>query len=238
MRCLLRHGRVLSIPVLLAALPASAQEKPGLPVAGGVVSSREWVVRRSPEKEEEFIGDVRYRTGQSQLKADWALYRHASQAWEIRGRVRIEHALESRDILHAEGEKAFFNQKTRQGELRGPSGASFRREPADGAPDYGKASVLRWEGRERADLTGGVHLWGPRLEAWSDKAGYEAAAGRLTLEGGRPVLLKLEGFEDSGSWVGAVKADKAQASTLEKRLEAAGRAVGWLRLTLPGESGP
>ncbi|MDE2510895.1 MAG: hypothetical protein KGL74_07220, partial [Elusimicrobia bacterium] len=73
--------------LLLAANPAAAQTSP-VPVAGSVVRSKEWVVRRGKIKEEEFIGDVRYDAAGARLSADWALYRQEPDDWRARGHIR------------------------------------------------------------------------------------------------------------------------------------------------------
>lgn len=200
-------------------------------VLGGLVSSREWKVRRAPEKEEEFIGDVRYRNAESAVAADWALYRHATQSWRARGHVGIEHKLPSGDKVSAKGSEATYDQRTRNGSLSSPERVEFTRTPLEGEPDHGVASRADWEGRERMTLAGLVHVWGPRLETWSDRAEFDHAAGTIRLTGGRPVLRKLE-----GEWTGAVQADEVRASEKPRRLSAEGKARGWIEFAGTRES--
>lgn len=218
-------------PLLLALWLApglAASESPR--VAGGVVRSREWKVRRAPEKEEEFSGDVSYRGSETLIRADWALYRHASESWRARGKVRIERKLASGDLVAAEGEEALYDQKSRKGSLWGPGRVSFKRSPPEGDPDLGEAGRVDWTGREKVVLTGEVRLWGPRLEAWAERAEYDRTAGSLALSGGRPVLRKLEGWGPAGEdWTGAVKAEGITATESPRRLSADGKAAGWLR---------
>lgn len=201
-------------------------------VLGSVVTSREWHVRRSPRRQEEFIGDVRYRSGGDDVRADWALFDHPSRQWRARGHVSVEHALSSGEVFSGRGETASFNQRTVSGRLGGPGGVDAERRVPGERPDRAHAGELEWRGREQAELTGGVHLWGPRLEAWADRADYSGAEGTLTLAGGRPVLRKLESA--GGAWTGAIKADRIEAWRESSRLSAQGRARGWL--VLPGST--
>lgn len=212
--------------ILLAAGAGLAFAWPAQTVAGGVVQSDEWKVRRSPEKEEEFIGDVRYRGGENSFSADWALLRHGPQLWRARGRVRIERRMESGDLLVATGDEGLYDQKTGEGSLTSQKAVELRRTPPEGDADFATARRLEWTGKERAVLSGEVHAWGPRLEAWSDRARYDGDQGALRLSGGRPVLRKLE--PAPGGWTGAVKADEITAYRDGRRLLADGKALGWI----------
>jgi lipopolysaccharide export system protein LptA len=210
----------LIISIILS--PAAAQTDS--PVAGGVVRSREWKVRRAPEKEEEFSGDVSYRNAASLVKADWALYRHAPRTWRARGNVFIERTLSSGDVLRARGDEGTFDQKTSEGALTAEERVSFQRAPADGGPpDQGEAGRAQWRGREEVHLRDHVRVWGPRLEAEADRADYVWTAHALTLTGGRPVVRKLD-----GEWTGVVKADTVTAEDDPRRLAADGNARGWI----------
>ena len=212
----------LSAPAARAALAQQAR-----PVVGGVVRSREWVIRRSPRREEEFIGEVSYHKGPSALSSDWALFRHDEQIWQARGHVRVRHVLESGDRIEASGEVSEFDQKTEQGHLLGAPGGlvSFRRFPtSEGGTDEGSAVRLDWHGQATARLSGQVKLWGPRLELWGDRADYDDAAGTVTVVGSRPVVRLLQ-----GDWTGAVQGDTVTAREKPESLWADGKTRGWLR---------
>ena len=211
-----------------AADPGPAhRETSGRSVAGAVVRSREWIIRRGPQREEEFVGDVSYRKGPSLLTSDWALFKHESQTWQARGHVRLKLTLKSGDRVDVSGETAAYDQTTARGHLLGPKGAriSFERFPSEGPPDSGTARRLDWEGQQNARLTGQVHVWGPRLELWGDQADYAADHASLTLTGSRPVLHALQ----PGDWTGAVQADRIVALENPDRLQADGKARGWIR---------
>ncbi|MFA6004395.1 MAG: hypothetical protein WC881_10035 [Elusimicrobiota bacterium] len=215
--------------LLLSALPAAAMEASGrahqgAPVAAGVVRSREWLIRRAPQREEEFVGDVSYHKGPNSMSADWALLRHEPQIWQARGHVRMEHMLKSGDRIEVMGERAQFDQKNGQGWLIGPSGVTFQRIPRDGPPDQGSAVRLDWEGDQTARLSGNVHAWGPRLEMWGEQADFDVAQSGVRLSGGRPVLRVLE-----GDWTGAVQADTVAAKDKPASIHAEGRTQGWIR---------
>ena len=95
----------------LASSPAHAENGGPLTTAGAVVRSKEWLVRRAPQREEEFVGDVSYHQGPSVLTADWALLRHALRLWKARGRVKLVQMLKSGDRVEVMGEKAEYSQR-------------------------------------------------------------------------------------------------------------------------------
>ena len=210
---------ILPALCLLLGFPSACGEQ----VAGGVISSKEWKVRRAPQKEEEFIGAVRYRSAASLLRADWALYKHESHDWQAKGNVNIEHKLTSGDTLRGRGDEAFYNDKNRAGSMLARRLVEFSRTPPSGDPDYGRAKSARWND-DHVIVSEQVHLWGPRLKLWSSRADYDRRNSELTLSGGRPVLQKLE-----GSWTGAVKADKITAWDKSKKMAADGKTHGWIR---------
>lgn len=212
---------------LLSILCLGARAQKGQ-VTGAVVSSKEWKVTRSPERIEEFIGDVRYRTAADSIAADWALYKHAEDLWQARGHVRVERSLEGGDVVKASGQRAVWDRKREAGHLTGDGGVDFSRAAAQGEPDQGHAGLLEWRGQDHVELKEGLRVWGPRLEAWADRGVYSRSARRLDLSGGRPVLRKFSGWEGSGDWQGAVKADAISAFEGERALTADGRAVGWI----------
>lgn len=213
----------------LLLIASVALSEPAAPVVGGLVKSDEWIVRRGESKEEEFRGNVRYKAGPTDIAADWALYRHATQSWKARGRVKALHALEDGSRLAAEGGEAAFGRESESGSLAGPDGVKLKRFPQeDGEPDRATAERLSWEGRERAVLQGRVLLNGPRLETASDKAVYTAREQRLDLSGSRPVLLKHEGWAGPGDdWNGAFQADGITGFKTSRRITAEGSVKGW-----------
>ena len=211
--------------ILLFSVSAQAQA-PAPKAVGSVVRSKEWVIRRSPHREEEFVGEVSYRKGPSLLTSDWALFKHEPQTWKARGRVRLRHELKSGDRVEAAGETADFDQKSGNGVLLGPQGVpvSYSRTPLEGEPDLGTARRLEWEGQERIRLIGDVKVWGPRLAVQGDRADYEAKDGRLAVTGGRPVVQVLQ-----GDWTGAVQGDTVTALQRPDRLHADGKTRGWIK---------
>jgi hypothetical protein len=209
--------------LLLGSLARAADVEQGSAVMGGVVRSKEWRVRRTPKREEEFIGEVSYHGADSDASSDWALYREATRSWKARGHVRVERRLASGDTALARGDEARFDQAAAEGALWAKDRVTFERRTSPGGPDYGSAGRLEWQGQQRAHFSGQVRIWGPRLESWSDEADYDKAAGKLTFAGGRPVVKKVE-----GDWTGVVKADKVAAFESPRRLEADGKAVGWI----------
>jgi len=216
------------LSLLLLAAPARAAAPAA--VAGSVVRSKEWIVRRGKAQEEEFVGDVRYDAVDAHLSADWALYRHAEDDWRARGRVRATRTLKDGDLVEARGETARFSRKTGAGSLEPASGArvSLTRTPPQGGPDFAEGDRLDWRGETSAVLTGRARGWGPRGEFWAETAAYGAVPSRsLTLSGGRPAARRLE------DGVSALKADRIVAFDSPRRVEARGRALGWTLLLPP-----
>ena len=216
----------LAVMPLLLASGASGQAAGS--VAGSVVRSKEWIVRRGKTREEEFVGDVRYDSAGVRLSADWALFRQASRAWTARGNVVLRKDLGDGGVITSRGETARYSEAAKDGTLEPAPGKRivFARAPADGsAPDRGDGARLDWEGGDWAALSGRARVWGPRLEAWADVARFEIPAKRLTLRGGRPVARKVD---EEGGWTTALKADEIDATDAPRRLEARGRVRGWL----------
>jgi lipopolysaccharide export system protein LptA len=224
---------ILAVSALAAAPSAKGKTERfggGDPrVAGSIVRSKEWLVRRAPQREEEFIGDVSYHQGPNVLTADWALFRHVTQLWKARGHVKFVEALKSGDHVEVSGEDAEYDQKTKHGWLIGANGGpiAFKRSPAAGtSPDEGTAQRMDWEGRERAHLSGGVHAWGPRAELWGGEADYDATQGILTVSKDRPVLHVLQ---VPGDWTGAVQGTTLVVHQDPDRFQADGHTKGWIR---------
>lgn len=225
----------MMLPLLAALLlaPAAraaseARSQSAQPVAGSVVRSKEWIVRRGKAREEEFIGDVRYDSSGVKLSADWALFQQASKDWKARGGVVLRKDLENGDVIVARGQTARYSEATKAGALEPAPGARipFTRTPADGTePDHGEGEHLTWRGEEWAALSGRARVWGPRLQAWADVARYEPPARKLSLRGGRPVARKVD---EDGGWTTALKADEIDAIDSPRRLQARGRVRGWL----------
>jgi hypothetical protein len=213
------------LPLLLAAVPLSAAPVAPAPSAAAVVRSREWIVRRGKEPEEEFKGDVRYDAAGTHLSADWALHRRARREWEARGRVVLRRVLKDGTVVEADGETARYDERTRAGTLLPAPGGLVRltRAPPTGEPDRGEGARLDWSGESEATLSGSARVWGPRLALWADSARFERDAQRLTLDGGRPVLEKVE-----GEWTTALKADRIVATQTPRRIQARGGVRGWL----------
>lgn len=221
----------MTAPLLLALLCAPAAAAPAAPsaapasVAGSVVRSKEWVIRRGSSKEEEFIGDVRYQSAGTRLTADWALFRHEDRVWQARGAVFVRRETSDGTVLEARGEKAGHDLETKRGYLDPVPGENvrFTRTAPGLEPDHGVAGRVTWSGESRVTMSAGTKVWGPRLELAADEAVYEKAKGWLSLKGGRPVLRKVE-----GEWTTALKADEVVATELPRRIEARGRVKGWM----------
>jgi hypothetical protein len=213
----------LLLALCLLPRPAAAAAT----TAAGVVRSKEWIVRRGENREEEFSGDVRYESAGTKLTADWALYQHATKQWKARGRIVVLRHLEDGTELEARGETASFAEDGRGGVLEPAPGqrVRFRRQPPDGTePDLGEGDRLTWTNTEQAVLSGHARVSGPRADGWADTATWHRATGEITLGGGRPVLSKKE-----GDWALAIKAEEVRATEKPRQVHASGKVKGWLQ---------
>ncbi|MFI5362260.1 MAG: hypothetical protein ACHQ49_09850 [Elusimicrobiota bacterium] len=222
-----------ALPLLLLLLPAAARSESATKVAGSVVRSKEWVVRRGKAREEEFRGDVRYDAAGTKLSADWALYRQGPNDWHAKGNIYARRVFKEGDVVETRGKEAWHNQTTSIGRLEPAAGVliPILHTPVQGDPDHAEGERLTWIGQSSGTLTGRARGWGPRGEFWSATAHYDrlppVAKGlppdeSMTLTGDRPVLHSYQGGDDA-----AVKADKIVVFDSPRRAVFTGRALGW-----------
>ena len=216
--------KAFSLSLILLAPAADAVAQSAATVAGGFVSSKEWMVRRGANREEEFSGDVLYKSAGTKLTSDWALFKHADRSWQARSAC-LNNAQSDGVVVEAKGQLAGHQMDAKAGFLEPAPGGrvQFTRRPPGEEPDRGEAGRVSWEGESKIILSDGTRVWGPRLQLAADEAVYERGSGRLTLNGGRPVLRKVE-----GEWTTALKADETVATEVPRRIEARGKVKGWL----------
>jgi len=210
----------------LLLLPAPARPEKGDPLAGTVVRSKEYVVRRSPHKVEEFIGDVYYRNGNRQIRSDHATFDHQSKIWRARGHVQGLLRLKDGTPIQLWGEEAEHNMATERGWIREKDREHpVRFEHGEQAlKDEGVARRLEWDEKaSRAWARGDVHVWGERGEAWAETAEYQHDRRLLTFTGRRPVIVHHE-----PKWSGALQAEQIRAIEGERRLQGDGKVQGWI----------
>jgi hypothetical protein len=227
---------VALVLAFLAAAAAAEPEKkraaapkggPAVKVAGSVVRSKEWIVRRGKTREEEFSGDVRYDAAGTELDSDWALYRQGPNDWQAKGRIRARRVLKTGDVVESSGDKAWYAVGTQKGRLEPAPGTRVPvlHTPPEGGPDHAEGDLLSWEGENVGILTGHARGWGPRGEFWAEEARYDRlpADQSLTLSGNRPVIHDYQGGADA-----ALKGDRIVAYDSPRRAVATGRAQGWI----------
>lgn len=221
--------------LLLSALCASqapAGEKSSL--VGTTVRSREYVIRRAPRKQEEFIGDVAYRRGDRSVKADWALFDHEAESWRSRGRLRAEDQLKDGSLLALEGEEAAHSLQSGLGELKPKEGGRvlLTRTASGFAAGHASARRLLWD--EKAGtvrLLDDVRVESAFGDASARSALYRHADRSLTLTGGRPFAAPRQ-----PGWTAAVQADAIRATEQPEVLSASGTVRGWLHFVKEPEA--
>lgn len=239
--------RTLALLLLLQAVPASSEDPPRRKLAGLVVRSKDWTIHRGAETVEEWNGDVSYRHRGREIRADWAERRHKDDEWRARGNVKATWKLEDGNVLQARGEEARHHGLKDAGSLAPKRGGFVefeRSSPERADPDRGESRSLEWDlasgrdagaaGRDdgtagRVTLEGDVRTWGPSGSSWSDRADYDVRERRLTLTGGRPVLVSGEAWDKRvRDWDAAVQAELVAASDKPRRIAAEGRVRGWV----------
>ncbi len=238
--------------ILAVLFLPSLKEARAEQVAGAVVTSKEWDVKRGKNTIENFSGDVHYHSGPNQIWSDWARFNHALQDWLFKGHVKAFHIEDSGTVLKAYGEKGGYNQATQKGWLK-PSAKQKQvlliRQPLNEFPGHATADKVRWVGTSKTTLDGHVHAQNLQTESWSDKSVILENPGdkpgcslrRVTLSGSRPVAVKFR--QAPKDWTGAVKADQlkmfephlsnqegSDGSDVcgESRYVALGHARGWM----------
>lgn len=229
------------------AAPDASPRTPGRDaLVGAVVASDDYVLRRGPRRVEQLSGNVRYLRRDKAFRSDWALVDHDAGLWRARGSVRASFLLDTGEVLFASGHDALHDLNTGLGQLTGKDGGAVSFllfEPLPGGPalkagseraeleaagrvrEGGEANKLSWDEKlSRARLEGRVRLRGREGESWAEQADYERAGRTLVLAGHRPVLRR-----DDARWSGAVQADRIRASEDYGRVEADGKAAGWMR---------
>ena len=139
------------LPLLALLCAPVAAESAATPVAGSVVRSKEWVIRRGASKEEEFIGDVRYASAGTRLTSDWALFKHADRTWQARGAVTMRRETADGTLFEARGQQAGHDESSKKGFLESAPGARvvFTRTPPGLEPDHGESGRVFGMGRAR-----------------------------------------------------------------------------------------
>ncbi|MBI4050971.1 MAG: hypothetical protein HY400_00540 [Elusimicrobia bacterium] len=87
-------------------------------MAGGVVRSDRWTVRRE-KQEEEFEGNVSYTQKDQEIHSDWALFKKQEERWIARGHVQAKRKFENGDMLNLKGMDGHYLVKDQSGQLTG-----------------------------------------------------------------------------------------------------------------------
>lgn len=245
--------RLVAAALLFAASGARAEEPARRKLAGLVVRSDDYAIRRGDEVVEEWTGNVVYRRQGQELSSDRAERRHARDQWRARGRVRGSWKFKDGSGLKAQGEEATHDGERNAGTLRPQPGRllSFElQSKGQSEPDRGEAGELSWDlPADAFRLSGDVRTWGPSGRVWAERAVYDRSKSSLVLAGNRPVLVsgsaalrekttgkprpRVESRKDGAAaerrdWNGAVQADRIEAVENPRRILAKGAVKGWV----------
>ncbi len=207
----------------------SSQPKPPR-LAGSVVSSDKWIIRRE-KGEEEFQGNVFYRQGGYRFKSDWALYLKKTGQWKASGNVYGSTVWDNGARTECYGDLGEYFQDTGQGAIFSDKDSVRGRvevihyEP-DRAPLH-SYSVRATLNKPESLLTflDDVLIRDDTTQAQSDNAVYDNLTSIFTLSGGYPVAYGAK--ED---YTFAIQGDliKIYRKPVEK-MTVSGRVQGWVR---------
>ena len=222
---------------LFAATPFAATSFASSQIAGGVVQSDEWVVRRD-KNEEEFTGHVRFDRARDHGQSDWALYEKGKGLWKLKGGVHGLRETEKGEILELWADEADYHMDSKDGRARGTKDRMrFRRTfTRKGQPVVwdGTAQEAVWNGGDqRMRLLGGVTVDGADIFLRSRAAVWDQATRKGELQGGRPV-----GRFSGERYVSACQADVIGVSDDPQTIEAHGGVTGWFVMKGHGTKRP
>ena len=201
-------------------------------IAGGVVQSDEWVVRRD-KQEEEFLGHVRFDRARDHLQADWALYQKTLDLWRVKGNLHGRRETPKGETWNVWADEGEYQMKSRDARLRGTrSRLRFERSflhKGAAAVWHGAAQEAVLDGAKReVRLSGDVTLDGDDILLRSREAVYDQDTREGAFQGGRPVA-RFAGEK----YIGARQADTLTLDESPRRVAATGSVRGWFTLHKP-----
>ncbi|MFH1618342.1 MAG: hypothetical protein ABIG11_00395 [bacterium] len=203
-------------------------------LAGGVVRSEKWIIRRD-KGEEEFEGNVSYNQGGHQFKADWALYRKNLGRWDAKKNIYGSRLWPDGSRTQCYGDSAeFFQESLPDGRQAGGrsivyAGESLRVKLIHEEPSYGiwnslsDKAVLEQK-NSTLHLSGNVFFTREDMQSWSDTAIYDNLSSTLFLTGGPPVMTGIRNKYDL-----AMQAESITLLRYPEKITGRGNVRGWVR---------
>ncbi|MFA5161032.1 MAG: hypothetical protein WC421_02190 [Elusimicrobiales bacterium] len=221
--------RIFGMILAVAAVPAFAGDAAVPPMLGGVVKSDKWTMHRA-EGTEEFSGNVRYRSDQYEMRADWGLYNRNTGEFRTSGNIDGAKRWPDGALSRARSDKALYRMKEETALLESDAGRLVRIDHS--SPVYGvwnsvSKTAFADQNARFARLEKEVVITSTSSVAHCDSAVYRYSEdGRHALFDlyGRPVIT---GVHDGYDY--AVVGDTAAADIAMDKFTITGRVKGWIR---------
>lgn len=212
------------LPPRLHAYASSAKKTPSL--AGGVVRSEKWTIRRD-KGEEEFEGNVSYHKDEYDFKSDWALYRKKQGHWQARGSLVGVRTWENGNRTECYGSRGEYFQNTGEGAVFSDPPERVRivhHDLLEGTWQSFSDKALANEKESLLTLSGNVATHGDKSHSLSDTAVYDNTTSMITFTGGPPVVWGLR-----DNYTIALQARIIKVFRSAGDMKASGNVRGWFR---------
>lgn len=213
----------LPLALLLLAAGGLRAEEGGL--AGAVIRSDQWTVRRAKDQEE-FTGNVSYRNEGKTFTSDWALWDKKRRLFFSRGHSYAQRTTPAGDTIEAWSEQARYDITEQNGSAwsEDGTGVRFKRTTADGQIMHGTAEKASYtSASQELTLENSVRLFGSSQTARSERAVYNSPAKTLLLTGGPPIVE----FADAKQ-TGAMQGQEIELHPDEGIAKARTHVRGWI----------
>jgi lipopolysaccharide export system protein LptA len=203
-----------------------ANDKVRLPkVLGGVVRSKQWIMKRNVG-EEEFIGDVSYKMPGYQIFSDWALYSRKTEVIKLKGNIRGKKAWEDSSTTDASADSGRYEANERKIWLYSNPNSNViinHNDPKYGAWSSKSKSAVYDDETSLLTLEDNVYINSKDITSKSDMARYYQLQSLLKLDG-KPLIWGSYNDYDF-----AIQGNSATASKFYQELQIEGSVKGWIK---------
>ncbi|OGR73038.1 MAG: hypothetical protein A2089_14050 [Elusimicrobia bacterium GWD2_63_28] len=212
------------LALALPALPLAAAEDF---LMGSVVKSDKWKMDRANDREV-FEGNVSFRNPRYTLKADYALYLHPAQTWNMKGSVYMLRRFDASSQVEVNCDRAIYLETQEEATLdRGALPVRMKYTGADGRVLNGRADRTLAENRKGLmTFDGNFALSTESLDMYSQKGRYDNAEATFLMYDSTPVAV------GSGSGYDfAISAERIKFFKDSRDIKFYNRVAGWVKDT-------